>query len=172
MHDYVTRLLKTFDFHSVEEFFLSLAPSFKSEYNLKVMLMVFSSLYVVPDKFFGLDSAAFIALGVVFVFELISGVTASHVRKEPLSSMKLSRFSLKVACYLVLIGVSYCMQMSFEHRDSLVASVTFGWLHVFLVVQIVFENIISILENLAVISGKDKAAWIVQIKDKLKSFVQ
>jgi len=169
MQNYATKLLKTFDWHSIEEFLLSLAPSFK--YKINIALMILSSVWVSLDKVFGLDNTAFIALLVVFITELVSGITASHIRNEPLSSMKLSRFSLKVACYLVLIGVSYCMHMSFDHHDKFIASVIFGWLHVFLIVQIVFENFVSILENLSVISGKDKTAWIIQIKDKLKSFV-
>lgn len=131
--------------------------------------MIISALWVGIDKGFGLDDSAFIALLVVFVTELISGITASRIRKETFSSMKLSRFSLKVACYLVLIGVTYSMYLSFQHHNDYLASVMFDWMHIFLTVQIVFENIISILENIAVISGKDKSAWIEKLKDKLNT---
>ena len=132
-------------------------------------LMAISSLWVAIDKGFGLDDTAFIALLVVFVAELVSGITASRVRKETFSSLKLSRFSVKVACYLVLIGVSYSMNISFKHHGDFLASVIFDWMHIFLVVQIVFENMISILENVAVIGGKDKSAWIEKITVKLNT---
>lgn len=166
---YTTKLLKTFDWHSIDEFLLSLAPSFK--YKMNVGLMVLSFLWTPIDKAFGLDNAAFIALLVVFVTELISGITASRIRKEKFSSMKLSRFSVKAASYLVLIGVTYAFAQNYKHHNDAIAEWVFDWMHIFLVVQIVFENIISILENLAVISGKPKGAWVEKIKDKLSSFL-
>lgn len=164
---YTARLLKTFDYHSISEFLLSLAPSFK--YKINIGLMIISAIWVSIDKGFGLDDAAFIALLVVFVTELVSGITASRIRKETFSSIKLSRFTLKVACYLVLIGVTYTMNESFKAHGDFLASVIFDWMHIFLVVQIVFENMISILENVAVISGKDKSAWIVKLTEKLNT---
>jgi len=166
---YSTRLLKTFDWHSTEDFLLSLVPSYK--YNINASLMIISSLWVAIDKGFGLDDTAFIALLVVFVTELISGITASRIRKEQFSSLKLSRFTLKVACYLVLIFVTYAFSVSFENHKDFCASVLFDWMHIFLVVQIVFENIISILENVSVISGKDKTAIIGKITEKLNSLL-
>lgn len=148
---------------------MSLVPSLK--YKINIPLMALSSLWVAVDKGFGLDDTAFIALLLVFVAELASGITASHIRKETFSSLKLSRFSVKMACYLVLIGVSYSMNISFKHHDDFLASVIFDWMHIFLVVQIVFENMISILENVAVISGKDKSVWITRITNKLDSLL-
>lgn len=130
--------------------------------------MIVSCGWVDVDKIFGLDNAGFIALLVVFVTELITGISAAVIRKESISSIKLSRFGLKVACYLVLIGVSYSLAQSFAGHNKAVASWVFDWLNVFLVVQIVLENIVSILENLAVISGKDKTAWINKIQDIFK----
>jgi len=164
---YLTRLFKTFDWHSIDEFLLSLAPSHK--YKINIGLMIISSIWVSIDKGFGLDDSAFIALLIVFMAELVSGITASRVRREKFSSLKLSRFSVKVACYLVLIGVAYAMNLSFKHHGDDFAAVIFDWMHIFLVVQIVFENIISILENIATISGKDKATWINKLKEKVDS---
>lgn len=118
---------------------------------------------------FGLNNTAFAALLVVFVTELVSGITASVIRKEKISSLKLSRFAVKVTCYLVLIWVTYSFKESFEHSKDGCAAVLFDWMHIFLVVQIVFENIISILENVSVIGGKDKTALIQKITEKLNS---
>jgi len=130
--------------------------------------MILSCGWVDVDKLFGLDNAGFIALLVVFVTELVTGISASVIRKEKISSIKLSRFGLKVACYLVLIFVSYTMSVSFDAHHKAVGAWVFDWLNVFLIIQISLENIISILENLAVISGKDKTAWINKIQDIFK----
>jgi phage-related holin len=161
---YFKSLLKTFDWATIDDFLLSLAPSYK--YKINVLLMMMSSVWVCVDKWFGLDSTAFVALLLVFVAEMVSGIAASRVRKEPFSSMRLSRFSLKVACYMVLIFVSYSMFQNFEHHKNETEAVAFDWMHIFLIVQIVFENMISVLENVEVISGKKKGDWI----RKLKSF--
>lgn len=167
MKIFAQRLLKTYDWHTAESFFHSLAPSFK--YKINAALMIFSFLWVDVDKLFGLDNAGFVALLLVFITELATGISAAIVRKESISSIKLSRFGLKVACYLVLIGVSYALSESFTAHKKTVPAWAFDWLNVFLIVQIVLENIISILENLAVISGKDKTAWINKIQSVFKT---
>jgi len=130
--------------------------------------MIISCGFVDVDKLFGLDEGSLIALLVVFVAELVTGVSASIIRKESISSIKLSRFGLKVSCYLVLIYVSYTMGQNFEAHKKAVGAWVFDWLNVFLIVQITLENIISILENLAVISGKEKTTWINKIQDIFK----
>lgn len=131
--------------------------------------MIIAFIWVAVDKGLGLDDTAFIGLLLAFVTELVSGIIASAVRKEPFSSLKLSRFSVKVACYLAMIGITYAFAENFKHRGNDIAFWVFDWLHIFLIVQIVFEHIISILENVAVISGKDKTHWIVKITEKLNS---
>lgn len=174
MKNYFLKLLATFDYSDAMEFFQSLAPSFKYKLTTATLFLsvTFPGLKFFPaiDRLFGLDGLAFGALLIVFITELISGIGAAHIKGEQLSSMKLSRFSFKVFYYLVLIFVPYVMGVSFKNHHSDIAAVIFDWLHTFLVVQIVLENIISILENIAVITGKDKTAWINKIQDFVTSF--
>jgi hypothetical protein len=165
MRNFSLRLLKGFDYHSALDFGQSLLPSHK--YSLSIIFMVMSSIIVPIDKWFGLDFTAFVALMVVFTTELISGIIASRIRKEQFSSMKLSRFSFKVAIYLVLIFVPYAFKNSFKAHDQSVPTWVFDWMHIFLLTHIVIENLVSILENLAVITGSDKTAWINKIQDVL-----
>jgi uncharacterized membrane protein len=165
--NHFARLLKTFDYHSLTEFRNSLAPSGK--YGITTQLLIITFSWTAVDKIFGLDQAGFLAMLVIFVTELVSGLWAASIKKETFSSVKLSRFSLKVACYLVLIGVSYSMYNSFKKHDEWLAAVSFNWLHIALVTHVVFENSISILENLAIINGRDKDAFVTKITDKLNS---
>ncbi|MGB4774091.1 MAG: phage holin family protein [Daejeonella sp.] len=166
---FIQKLLKTFDYNSWTELAQSLVPS--SKYHLSVVSMIISALAVSVDKIFGLDGLAFSALLIVFVTELISGIGASNIRGDQISSMKLSRFTFKVFYYLVLIAVPYLMSNSFKNHSKDLAAIIFDWLHIFLVVQIVLENMISILENLAVISGKDKTHWINKIQTKINTLL-
>lgn len=165
--NHLLRLLKTFDYHSLTEFKASLAPSVKYDFTIQCLFVTVS--WVSIDKIFGLDQAGFIALLVIFLTELISGIWAARVRGEHLSSVKLSRFSLKVACYLVMIGVSYSLYGSFKTHDKMVAAWAFDWLHIALVTQVGFENTISILENISTINGKEKEAIVIKITEKLNS---
>ena len=126
---------------------------------------------VLVQVLFGLDALAFVALLVVMVAELASGIIASRFRKEPFSSMKLSRFSFKVTCYLILIFVTNSMANHFKASYEGVASAIFNWMYIFLTVQIVMENVVSVLENVSVISGKDKAHWITKIQSKIESLL-
>lgn len=155
----------------VSDLMLSLSPSFKYK-PVWVPCFAISITFPFIDRVFGLDAYAFFGLLLVFVAELTSGLFAAHIRKEVFSSMKLSRFSFKVFYYLVLICLPYVMSQSFKARDKDVAAVMFDWLHLFMVAQIVLENIVSILENLAVISGKDKTHWISKIQAKISAFIQ
>jgi len=167
---FFNKILKTFAYNGWPDLASSLMPSTKYEW-LTPFSLSFSSFTVLVQIFFGFDALAFIALLVVMLAELSSGIIASRYRKEPFSSMKLSRFSFKVAYYLVLIFVTNSMANSYMATNQDLASTIFHWLHIFLTVQIVLENIVSILENVAVISGKDKTHWISKIQSKIENFL-
>lgn len=166
---HLTRLLQTFDYRNIPAFAESLAPS--SRYGGTIPLMICSAAWGSIDKIFGLDGAAFVGLALVFISELITGIAAATVRGESLSSVKLSRFSLKVFCYLVLIGATYLLGLSFASHNKQLAAWVMDWLHIFLTMQIVLENTVSILENLAEINGKEKPAYIAKIQEKFKQLL-
>ncbi|QNK63953.1 phage holin family protein [Pedobacter sp. PAMC26386] len=166
---FLNKMLATFDYHSWFELGQSLVPTTK--YRLTIASAVISVSFPFIDRVFGLDAYAFAVLILVFMAELTSGLVAAHIRKEAISSMKLSRFSFKVFYYLVLIALPYVMSQSFKAHDRTAAATMFDWLHLFLLSQIVLENVVSILENLAVISGKDKTHWITKIQDKLNNLI-
>ncbi len=162
---FITRILQGFEYQSPGDWLTSLAPSYK--YNIMAVGMGVSAGSTLLETVFGLDYLAFAGLIAVMILELTSGVWASHIRKEEFSSRKLSRFTFKCAVYLTLIAVPYLFSQSFEAKGKELASDIFNWIHIFLVVQIVVENIISILENYAVIQGKDKTHWITKIQNKV-----
>jgi phage-related holin len=167
---YFSRILEGFEYQSLGEWFGSLSPTYK--YNFLSVGMGVSASATVVETLFGLDWLAFIGLMVVMVFELVSGVWASKIKQEDFSSRKMSRFTFKCAVYLVLIAVPYLLAESFQAREKDLAAGIFNWMHVFFTVQIVLENIISILENYAVIQGKDKTHWISRLQNKADQILQ
>jgi F0F1-type ATP synthase assembly protein I len=170
MRTYFLKLLKTFDYHDYTEWFVSLAPSIK--YKMVFITLTFSSVTSGIDMVFGLDWLAFAGFFIIMLTELVTGIKASMIRKEQFSSMRLSRFGFKVFYYLVLMAIPYVFAQSYHKHGDDLASFFFQWLHVFLTVHIVLENIISILENGAVINGGDKSEWIEAIKLKLSNLMK
>lgn len=166
---YFTKLLQTFDYNSAADWLRSMFPAVRYDHFTLLSISV-SLIGSAIDIVFGMSGLTFACFVLVMLTELVSGIRASRVKKEVFSSMRLSRFTFKVACYLVLIAVPYVLSVNYAAHHNNIASSAFDWLHVFLVMQIVFENTVSILENLGVIMGNDKTLWIRKIQDKLKSF--
>jgi hypothetical protein len=162
-------LLRSFGYEDWGSFKESLIPTLK--YPGSGMITVVISISSVPIiRIFGLDWLAFGALLLVFLVELISGIWASQTKGEKIESKKLSRFTFKCAYYLLIIAITYLMAVSFKDRGKELAVVIFDFMHLFFLVQIVLENIVSISENLSVITGKPKAHWITTMVEKVNGF--
>lgn len=167
--NYFIKILNSFGYESLSDFTDSLFPSLKYV-SMTILTLSLSGVGTAIFRIFGIDALAFVAMFVVFIFELVSGLIRAKKSHEQFSSMKLSRFSFKLAYYLLIIAISYLMQRSFENHGNTLASEVFHWMHVFFVVQIVLENIVSISENLAVITGKPKAHWITKLQEKINNY--
>ena len=167
------KLLKSFHYDTWLDLVQSLFPS--TRYNLTIASASFSTALAFGDgiiqKFFGLDSYAFIALVLILVVELASGITASMHRKEALESSKLRRFLFRLFYYMVLIAVPYLLAPSFLANKKATGAWALDLLHSAIVLQIVFENTISILENMSVIDGKDKTQLITKLKEKFTNLL-
>jgi phage-related holin len=167
--NFILKMIKTFGWESLAECFASLSPSVKYA-GISGFTITLSGISSMILRIFGIDSLAFAALFLVFAFELVTGIVRAQRVKERFSSMKLSRFTFKVTYYLVIIAIAYLMQVSFASQGNDLAADIFHWMHVFFVVQIVLENIVSISENIAVITGKEKAHWISKLQEKINGF--
>lgn len=166
---YIDKLLHSFDFQNWIELGTSLMPSIK--YKLTAFAMAISITLPTIERVFGMDGLAVAGLIAVFVAEITSGVIASKIKQEKFSSVRLGRFTLKACFYVILICVPYLMAESFRTKERELATVLFDWLHLFMLAQVIIENMISILENVSVISGKDKTHWIKKIQDKINALL-
>jgi phage-related holin len=160
------KILASFQYSSWAKLGESLAPSLKYS-NMTNLTFIMSAVGASIIRIFGLDALSFGILVCVFFFELMTGLMKANSVKEEITSAKLSRFSFKVCYYLLMIAVSYVMSVSFLDRGKEAAAVIFDWMHLFFVVQIVLENVVSISENVAVIEGKEKSHFINKLQDKV-----
>jgi hypothetical protein len=172
-------LLASFDYHSAGSFIESLLPSLR--YGITKPLLILSFAYPglagllamffpAVEASLGISGPVFITMIIAFVVELTSGLMASHISKQQFSSLRLSRFTFKVFIYLVIIAIPYQWANDFTAKHDYFMAVVFSWTQSLIIVQVVFENVVSILENLGVITGKPKTELINKIKDKLTSF--
>lgn len=163
-------LLRSYEYHSLGELAASLFPSLR--YKLTILCVSVNAAASVIELLTGMTWLAVAFFLLLMITELVSGIVASQIRKEALSSARMSRFSLKVACYVIVIVGTHVLASSYEQHDKELASTLFDWLHIFILSHITMENIISILENVAVIDGKEKTHWITKIREKFNSLLK
>ena len=160
-------LLGSFDYVSPGALFQSMMPSLK--YGITKVCLVASAVGAVVEKLLGIGHAAFAALFVIMLVELISGLVASGIRGEQLSSKRWSRFGLKVGLWFIILFVTHMVANDFRTRGSETIAGVIDWVHSALILSIFFEYLLSVLENIGVIGGKQHTALIQKIKDKINS---
>lgn len=167
----IEKILATYGYDGWGDLWVSLSPSFKYA-GVTGFTMGVSSVGVSVLRIFGVDALAFAGLLIVFGFELVTGLARANALNEDITSVKLSRFMLKVFYYLISIAITYLMSISFADQGRHTASLIFDWMHMFLVIQIVIENIVSISENMAVINGKPKGHYITALQNKVNQLLK
>jgi hypothetical protein len=107
--------------------------------------------------------------------EFITGIYASKIKNVPIESKRFSRFGLKLMVWVSLIFIINALKLEYKSKTDitgLMANALFSWLHSALYIYINLEYLISILENLEVISGNDAAtSKLSLIKKKLSTFI-
>jgi hypothetical protein len=126
----------------------------------------------IVETVFGLQGLTVLAFVVLVVLELLTGLIASRMRGEPIVSKKFGRFGLKMLVWLTLMFIINTLKREYHDDGSFneLASGLFTWLHGTLFIYVNLEYLISVLENLGVISGRNNDSIIKVIKDKFKSY--
>jgi PAS domain S-box-containing protein len=123
------------------------------------------------EHYIGLNSATMVAFFVLVMTELFTGIIASKKRGIRIESRKFSRFGLKLMVWISLFFVLNVFKMEYTNSSSATSGV-YEWLHIFIVGYVNMEYLISILENLGVITGKNYGSLIGLVKSKLGNINQ
>jgi preprotein translocase subunit SecG len=164
-------LLKSFEYDGYADLFKSLAPSLK--YHLTILLFATSAIATFVQQTTGLQAIAVISFVAIMAAELVSGIKASAVSnngKFNFSSQRFSRFLFKLFYYFALLFFCHSMNLHYLSVGKEMTAGTFDWMHTYLVVHIGGENIISVLENVAVIEGKPKTHYLQKVKARIAVF--
>lgn len=166
------RMLSTYGFEDLTRFFESMVPTQK--YNL-MQVSVGTSLGLGSiSHFLGLTPLLVITMAIAIFAEMITGIRASSTAGKPFESFRFSRGILKICvwCVIFFIFNSFSNEMShFNGWPYLIAAIMFQVLHASAMVWFVIENGTSILENQAVIDGKQKTEYIEAVKSIWNTFI-
>ena len=88
------------------------------------------------------------------LFELGSGVCASIVEGKKIVSKKISRFGFKLLTWLILIYITHVFANVYSTEGRVIAWFTSAF-HETIIGYIMWEYIISILENMERITGRE-----------------
>lgn len=136
--------------------------------NLIMFSLPLAATSSVVQLLFGLETLTIIAFVALVTLELITGLTASKINHVPIVSNKFGRFGLKLGVWITLMFVINSLKLQYKDIGGFdtVANMLFTWLHGTLFIYVNLEYLISVLENLSVISGKKTDGLISIIKKK------
>lgn len=170
----------------MKNFFINLLDTFVGHFGfdgmndfissiLHIKLMLFTipmsfAVFAFLSKYLGMTYVMVAAFLVLAIMELVTGIWGSLATKKKIKSKKLGRFGLKILVWFALIFVAHSFAQSYEHLKGVqnyIVYQIFNWFHGVLMIYVSFEYIISILENLAKITGKTNNRLIRFITNKM-----
>lgn len=164
MKSLLNYIVVNFGFMDLSDFSTSLVHR-----NWILGLISLAGISAIIETMFGLQSLTILAFVVLVMLELLTGLIASKVKGNPIVSKKFGRFGLKMLVWLTLMFVINSLKKEYvdsEGNFSELAAGLFTWLHGTLFIYVNLEYLISVLENLGVISGRNNDSLIKLIKNK------
>lgn len=158
----VNNIVGNFGFDDVNLFYKSMFHS-----GLMTVTIPAAVLSATVERLFGLKVITLTAFIVLLIFELFTGVVASRVKGQRISSRRFSRFGFKLLTWIVFLFILNVFKN--QYTDSLILSELFNWLHSAIVIYVSLEYLISILENIDTITGSDNSVLTRSLKRKIKS---
>lgn len=160
MKSHITYILKGFGYKSLDDLSTTL---FKFLYmkNAKLTVPIVITVGTVREfieQMMGLDVYVIIAFILLICFEFQTGLKVAMKKKnERFQSRKFGRMFLKIAVYIQMLWVLYQFSSKMATKEFIGFEINpFGWLYYIVFVGIVFQMVISYLENLSAL-GYDEA---------------
>lgn len=169
INKFFNHLVSNFGFNCTSDFTDSII-----HFKLLAFTVPLAGLSSLIEVYFGFRHLTILAFVILVTLELITGLVASKIKGIKIVSHKFSRFGFKVFVWLTLLYVVNTMKIEYSSQGnnfSNLASGFFTWLHGTLFIYIIIEYLISVLENLSVITGKNNVTLITRIIKKLNDFL-
>lgn len=130
------------------------------------LVVSFSSIISAVELVVGLNGMTIFAFATLLTLELVTGIQASKKRGEPIQSKRMGRFTFKLIVFLSLMFILHSFAKQFDEKNEM-AQLAFQWVQTMGFAWFALENLISVYENYAVITGKDTSNIISALRRKL-----
>jgi hypothetical protein len=163
------KFLHQLKYSSLNEFLMSVFPSFKHKY-LSILIISVSAISGYVELYLGMKMLTLVAFVMLLTVELVSGIYASvFVKKQKLESARMQRFTIKLTLWLIALFITFSFYKEFEPKSTAAAAL-FAWMHSGLMIYAALEYLVSVLENIAVISGDTNNKLLVAFKTKIDKY--
>lgn len=159
------RIVTNFGFDSNSDFSSSMMHA-----NLLFFTIPFALISSFIETYFGLQAVTMIAFIVLIGLELATGIKSSRVRKIPLQSKRFSRFGFKLVIWFLIFFILQTMKL--QYKDNAVIGGIYSWLHSSIFIYVTLEYLISVVENISVITGDQNNFILNLIKGTLGKYMK
>lgn len=166
------KFLNSYGFDGLSQLVESMVPS--SRYGMSAASVAASVGIGAVTSWLGISPLIVMAMFMVVLVEMVTGVRASKRKGHSFESFRFSRGILKICVWCIIFFVFHAFAVEMGRFDGwvyMIAASMFEILHASAMVWFVIENTTSILENQAVIDGKPKTEYIEAIKAMWSRFI-
>jgi hypothetical protein len=170
MKSFLNYLTQTFGFSDFADFSQSFI-------HFKFLLLTMPSALIIGgffERMLGITQAMIISFIVLAILEIVTGLSAARAKGIKWESKKFSRFGLKIFVWLCLMFVANSFAVGYAGTVGVLnylAGNMFAYLHAVLVTYVCFEYLISVIENLSVLTGQSNNKLIGFFKRKFNRFL-
>jgi hypothetical protein len=173
---FLNYILKAFGYCDAQDFSTTVFKLFYFD-NLKITLPIIVSLGTIREFVevsTGLNLAALIAFVWLCSAEFYTGVKAAIIKKkERIQSRKMGRMILKIGVYIQILWLLNSFAVNVENREIIGFEINpFGWLYYIVLVGIVFQMVISYLENLSILGYSEAKGLLGVILRKFNTWFE
>lgn len=167
--DFLNWIPTNFGFKDGQDFLTSLIHS-----NFLFLTIPITTISVFLEVHLGLNILTIVSFSLLVILEFISGILASRSMGIKIESKKFGRFGFKLFVWICCLFMINSMKLQYSLPDSLAQETgfqIFNWLHSAVIIYVSLEYLISVLENMAVITKEKPSGLIKIIKKKLNKYI-
>lgn len=170
----LTYLLQGFGYKGLEDFRTTVFKLLTLDSKLWVLLCsIGATIQLAVHRYTGLDTIVFAAFVALIIAEYVSGIKASYIKGERFKSRKFGRMILKIGIYVLILSILHVFAQHVRVPVFRGIEINpFVWLYYFVLVAIVFQLLISWLENLGAMGYKETRTIAGMILRKFNSWFE
>jgi PAS domain S-box-containing protein len=100
----------------------------------------------------------------------VTGLKSSMIRRIPIQSKKFSRFGFKLVVWFLIFFILQTMKL--QYKDNFVIGGIYSWLHSSIFIYVTLEYLISVVENLSVITGDNNNVILSMIRGSIGKYMK